>query len=321
MGEPRFTTAHWCIHAVSPLRYCRPVAQRLRAHGRASLHDGARLVYSRPALPCGITDRLRSAFAHMGEPRFTTAHGGFQGTVDFIFYDARRLAPHSHLRMPSWAELAPERCLPSARRPSDHLPIACELELLNTPTPNAGQGVKGLTPNPNTQTPDLELLNTRTTNAHSHTQTPDHTRTANAHSHSQTPDLSSGENTLVMSTTPKPEGGVGAAGGGGAACAGSSSCGGGEADPGVLCGASGGGEAAGAGSSLCGGSGGPSGGRGWGGKGGKGGSGGGGRGGKGGRGGGGKGGRDGRRGRGGKGAGVGSLTSPFQTLVVDEVVL
>lgn len=75
-----------------------------------------------------FASRLRSAYASVGEPHLTTFHGGFHGTVDYIMFDSASFVPRSHLRTPTVAELAAEGCLPSARRPSDHVPIACDLE-------------------------------------------------------------------------------------------------------------------------------------------------------------------------------------------------
>jgi len=75
-----------------------------------------------------FASRLRSAYASVGEPHLTTFHGGFHGTVDYIMFDSASFVPRSYLRTPTVAELAAEGCLPSARRPSDHVPIACDLE-------------------------------------------------------------------------------------------------------------------------------------------------------------------------------------------------
>lgn len=75
--------------------------------------------------------QLRSAFGHIGEPRVTTFHGGFRGTVDYIMFDSVKFSPRAHLRMPAMGDIRAERSLPSARRPSDHVPIACDMEMLS----------------------------------------------------------------------------------------------------------------------------------------------------------------------------------------------
>jgi hypothetical protein len=80
--------------------------------------------------PHALASRLCSAYAPVGEPQLTTFHGGFHGTVDYIMCDSASFVPRSHLLTPTLVELAAESCLPSARRPSDHVPIACDLEIV-----------------------------------------------------------------------------------------------------------------------------------------------------------------------------------------------
>ena len=85
------------------------------------------------AAPHPLADRLRSAYLATGgrEPDATTCHADACGTVDYIMYDARALSPRTLLPTPSLREVLAEGARwPSRQRPSDHVPIACDLEVL-----------------------------------------------------------------------------------------------------------------------------------------------------------------------------------------------
>ena len=72
---------------------------------------------------------LLSAYGHShGEPEATTFHRRFCGTVDYIWYTAHALALRSVLPTPTRKELTARRSLPDRLTPSDHVPIACDIE-------------------------------------------------------------------------------------------------------------------------------------------------------------------------------------------------
>ena len=63
-----------------------------------------------------------------GEPECTSFHGGFQGTVDYILFTQSQFRVISKLPTPSRGELRRRRSLPDMAMPSDHVPIAADLE-------------------------------------------------------------------------------------------------------------------------------------------------------------------------------------------------
>jgi mRNA deadenylase 3'-5' endonuclease subunit Ccr4 len=63
-----------------------------------------------------------------GEPECTSFHGGFQGTVDYILFTESQFSVISKLPTPSRGELRRRRSLPDMAMPSDHVPIAADLE-------------------------------------------------------------------------------------------------------------------------------------------------------------------------------------------------
>ena len=76
-----------------------------------------------------LAGELLSAYGHSRcEPEATTFHKRFLGTVDFIWYTAQHLAVRTVLPTPSRRELGARRSLPDHMTPSDHVPIACDLE-------------------------------------------------------------------------------------------------------------------------------------------------------------------------------------------------
>jgi len=74
---------------------------------------------------------LTSAYASIGEPKYTNFTGHFVGVLDYVFYSRR------HLRWVSVMEVEEERkvrqytALPSPLYASDHLPLIVELEWIN----------------------------------------------------------------------------------------------------------------------------------------------------------------------------------------------
>ena len=87
---------------------------------------------------------LTSAYAHRpskyttGEPAFTSYHGNFKGTVDYIWYNGKeggreggregRLRCVEFWGMPKVGELRSQVGLPCKACPSDHLPLVVRME-------------------------------------------------------------------------------------------------------------------------------------------------------------------------------------------------
>lgn len=94
--------------------------------GRSLSSDGAmddQVDESHALLP------LVSAYGRTsGEPECTSFHGGFQGTVDYILFTESQFSVISKLPTPSRGELRRRRSLPDMAMPSDHVPIAADLE-------------------------------------------------------------------------------------------------------------------------------------------------------------------------------------------------
>lgn len=94
--------------------------------GRSLSSDGAmddQVDESHALLP------LVSAYGRTsGEPECTSFHGGFQGTVDYILFTESQFSVISKLPTPSRGELRRRRSLPDLVMPSDHVPIAADLE-------------------------------------------------------------------------------------------------------------------------------------------------------------------------------------------------
>ena len=60
------------------------------------------------------------------EPPFTTLTATFKDTIDYIFYEHDKLSVHQVMLLPDEETLLAENpALPSAKRPSDHLPLKC----------------------------------------------------------------------------------------------------------------------------------------------------------------------------------------------------
>jgi endonuclease/exonuclease/phosphatase family metal-dependent hydrolase len=98
--------------------------------GQRGDHDWQRGVSAAPFVheQHSFGPQLVSAYGWVGEPECTSFHGGFKGTVDYIlltpdFWTVRQLLP-----TPPLAELQRRRSLPDAAMPSDHVPIAADLE-------------------------------------------------------------------------------------------------------------------------------------------------------------------------------------------------
>ena len=71
---------------------------------------------------------LVSAYAQHGEPQCTSYHGGFQGTVDYILLEPNHFHIRQLLPTPSLADMMRRGSLPDQWTPSDHVPIAADLE-------------------------------------------------------------------------------------------------------------------------------------------------------------------------------------------------
>ena len=76
-----------------------------------------------------LAGELLSAYGHSrGEPKATTFHKRFMGTVDYIWHTATQLGVRTVLPTPPLRELIARRSLPDRMTPSDHVPVACDLE-------------------------------------------------------------------------------------------------------------------------------------------------------------------------------------------------
>lgn len=86
---------------------------------------------------------LESAYAAQGEPRCTTFHRGFQGTVDYILIDPTRLRSLGVMPTPPPELLAQYGSLPDCITPSDHVPIAVDLAWVDAPAASPMAGLVG----------------------------------------------------------------------------------------------------------------------------------------------------------------------------------
>ena len=81
--------------------------------------------------PVGVGLRLQHGLQLLsgcGDLPYTNYVQGFVGALDWIFADARRLRVRKHAPLPDHEAVVRHVALPSAVFPSDHLPIAVELE-------------------------------------------------------------------------------------------------------------------------------------------------------------------------------------------------
>jgi len=74
---------------------------------------------------------LTSAYASIGEPKYTNFTGHFVGVLDYVFYSRRHLRWVSVMEVEEEKKLRQYTALPSPLYPSDHLPLVVELEWIN----------------------------------------------------------------------------------------------------------------------------------------------------------------------------------------------
>ena len=79
-----------------------------------------------------LAERLRSAYAKVGEPACTSFSGPSPLTVDYIWYERDRFQVAALLPTPNRAQMFAYNSLPHEDMPSDHVPLACDLQFLNS---------------------------------------------------------------------------------------------------------------------------------------------------------------------------------------------
>ena len=74
---------------------------------------------------------LTSAYASIGEPKYTNFTGHFVGVLDYVFYSRRLLRWVSVMEVEDERKVRQYTALPSPLYASDHLPLVVELEWIN----------------------------------------------------------------------------------------------------------------------------------------------------------------------------------------------
>jgi len=74
---------------------------------------------------------LLSAYATIGEPKYTNYTGSFVGVLDYIFFTRTHLRCVACLDVDEEALLRQHTALPSPHYPSDHIPLVTTLEFLD----------------------------------------------------------------------------------------------------------------------------------------------------------------------------------------------
>ena len=74
---------------------------------------------------------LTSAYASIGEPKYTNFTGHFVGVLDYVFYSRRLLRWVSVMEVEDERKVRQYTALPSPLYASDHLPLVAELEWIN----------------------------------------------------------------------------------------------------------------------------------------------------------------------------------------------
>jgi len=100
----------------------------------AALTQDANNSYILPQLH-ELTHRLplASAYAAIGEPKWTNYTGHFVGTLDYIWYSKNQLVATSCLDVDAEHHLNKHTALPSPQYPSDHILLCTELDWLTEP--------------------------------------------------------------------------------------------------------------------------------------------------------------------------------------------
>ena len=87
-----------------------------------------RLTAGGAVLHHALEGELRSAYATVDgqEPEFTTCHGKFCGTNDYVWHTANGFEPTAVLKCPNVEDVLRHGRLPSVRYPSDHISLAVD---------------------------------------------------------------------------------------------------------------------------------------------------------------------------------------------------
>ena len=70
---------------------------------------------------------LQSAYDN---PRYTNYVSGFYGTIDYIFYDEKKLEKTLVVPLPEHSDIIEHTACPNIKFPSDHLSLACDLKFV-----------------------------------------------------------------------------------------------------------------------------------------------------------------------------------------------